>query len=306
MRIKVLVTGASGVLGTAIFNAFKQSNKNFEVKGLAHSRPTDELDTLDLLDEAAVTSYVDMLQPDWIIHCAAERRPDAVAANPEGSRKLNATVPSFLARLSARPSPSHHPFTLIYISTDYVFDGTSAPYDVDDKPKPINVYGETKRAGEVGVLEIESDQGQRVVLRVPVLYGPCPKPSDTAINILEEIVRDQTGKNYTMDHYGTRYPTNVLDIASFLIRLSLLDKPLPPILHYTGIEPYTKYEICLVLANILSVPHTHITPDASVPSPEAAASRPKDCQLSMRVLERLGVDVGGHGFEEWWTEYLNP
>jgi hypothetical protein len=51
-------------------------------------------------------------------------------------------------------------------------------------------------------------------------YGPTPKNSDSAINILVDIVNDQSGKTYTMDHYATRYPTNVLDIAEFLVRLT--------------------------------------------------------------------------------------
>ncbi len=51
-------------------------------------------------------------------------------------------------------------------------------------------------------------------------YGPAPKNSDSAVNILLDIVADQSGKTYKMDHYATRYPTNVLDIADFLVRLS--------------------------------------------------------------------------------------
>ena len=55
---------------------------------------------------------------------------------------------------------------------------------------------------------------------MPVLYGPARKNSDTAINILLDVVQDQSGKKYTMDHYATRFPTNVVDIASFLVRLT--------------------------------------------------------------------------------------
>lgn len=51
-------------------------------------------------------------------------------------------------------------------------------------------------------------------------YGPAPKNSDTAVNILIDVVEDQSGKKYKMDHYATRYPTNVNDIASFLVRLT--------------------------------------------------------------------------------------
>lgn len=86
-----------------------------------------------------------------------------------------------------------------------------------------------------------------------------------------------------MDHFATRYPTNVLDIADFLVRLACepamfsahllarvsdtrsalpATKPLPPILHYSAEEPFTKYEMCLIFSKILGLPHAHIIPDA--------------------------------------------
>jgi S-adenosylmethionine synthetase len=51
-------------------------------------------------------------------------------------------------------------------------------------------------------------------------YGPAPSNTESAVNILLDVVRDQSGKKYTMDHYQTRFPTNVLDIAGFLVRLA--------------------------------------------------------------------------------------
>ena len=58
-------------------------------------------------------------------------------------------------------------------------------------------------------------------------YGPAPKNSDSAVNILLDVVADQSGKQYKMDHYATRFPTNVLDIADFFVRLSC--EPLPQV-----------------------------------------------------------------------------
>ena len=127
-----------------------------------------------------------------------------------------------------------------------------------------------------------------------------------------------------MDHYATRYPTNVVDVANFLVRLtgnlsfipillpnnnqvsiSALKKTIPPIIHYSGDEPYTKYEICLVFAKILGVPHKHIEPDSEPPTGNTV-TRPRDCGLYTRETEDLGVE-GGLGlslFEEWWTEAI--
>lgn len=110
-----------------------------------------------------------------------------------------------------------------------------------------------------------------------------------------------------MDHYAIRYPTNTLDIANFLRRLAQQKKKdaLPPTIHYTANEKFTKYEICLVLASLVGVDHGHIKPDAEEPKPEAAVSRPKDCKLSTKVIEEtLGMEVNARPFKEYWAGVL--
>ncbi|KAI0370538.1 NAD-P-binding protein [Pilatotrama ljubarskyi] len=296
--MRVIVTGASGVLGTAVYAAYKSAGHT--VLGLAHLHPKGDLKQLDLTDAAATQNVFSEFKPEWVIHCAAERRPDVAEKDPEAARKLNVSVPENLAKLSKALK-----FKLVYISTDYVFDGTSPPYTPSSPTNPLNLYGQTKRDGELAVLGVTGSHS--IVLRVPVLYGPAPKNSDSAVNILLDVVSDQSGKQYKMDHYATRYPTNVLDIADFLVRLSTLphSRVIPPILHYSAGEPFTKYEMCLVFARILGLPHSHIIADAE--PPKDGTPRPRDCQLYTRETEDLMEGYGGLGwtpFEEWWTEYL--
>ncbi|KAF8155823.1 hypothetical protein B0H34DRAFT_510933 [Crassisporium funariophilum] len=295
--MKVAVTGASGVLGTAVLRAFKESDIN--VIGLANSRAGADLVKLDLTNKEETDAFFTSFKPDWVIHCAAERRPDVAEKDPVGAQRLNGEVPGHLASLA-----KFLRFKLVYISTDYVFDGTSPPYTPSSKPNPLQLYGKSKREGELAVLGV--DGAQVIVFRVPVLYGPAPQNSDSAINVLLDVVQDQSGKTYTMDHYATRYPTNVVDIAGFLVRLTGLKKAIPPIIHYSSDEPFTKYEICLTFAKILSIPHRHIMPDAEPPTGDGATTRPRDCKLYTRETEDLGVE-GGLGlslFEEWWAEKL--
>jgi len=299
MAWRIIVTGASGVLGTAVRDAF--TNAHHKVLGLSHTRSGDGLVQLDLTKGDEVEKLFKDFKPNWVIHCAAERRPDVAEKDPEGTRLLNTRVPEHLASLSRQLK-----YTLVYISTDYVFNGTSPPYTPSAPTNPLQLYGQTKRDGELAVLGV--DGASVIVLRVPVLYGPSPKNSDSAINVLLDVVEDQSGKIYKMDHYATRYPTNVLDIAQFLVRLSGYKKPIPPMLHYSGAEPFTKYEICLVFAKILGLPHGHIVPDAEPPSGPGATTRPRDCQLYTRETEdlRIGDDtsLGVSLFEEWWSTYL--
>jgi len=285
-----------------VFDAFAREAADHTVVGLANSRTGGERNhrKLNLLDFDAVSTFIRETKPDWVIHCAAERKPDAAEKDPEGTKKLNVDVPAHLATLAKELG-----YTLFFISTDYVFDGTSPPYVPSAEPNPVNFYGFTKRDAELAVLGVEG--AQAAVLRVPVLYGPAPSNAESAINILVDVVRDQSGKKYTMDHYQTRFPTNVLDIASFFVRLAKRPRSarLPPVIHYSAEEPFTKYEICLVFARILDLPHEHIIPDVG-PPPPGSVPRPRNTQLYLRETEDLGVEggLGTGGFEEWWTGYL--
>ncbi|CAG8769145.1 4470_t:CDS:2, partial [Acaulospora morrowiae] len=166
-----------------------------------------------------------------IVHTAAERRPDVVEKNREVAFELNVNVPEHLATLS-----KIHNFSLIYISTDYVFDGKNPPYGVDDKPNPLNSYGETKYRGELAVQNVSP---KAIILRVPILYGEVEYPDESAVNVLVESVKNSS-KTIEMDHYAIRYPTNVQDVAR-VIR-DILEKPNFPnsgVFHFSANENLT-------------------------------------------------------------------
>lgn len=160
LKKMILITGASGFLGRQVYRIFKDS----KVIGTCYSRPQDGLTKLDLTDSSAVTGFLETNQVDIIIHCAAERRPDVAAQDPSQALKLNVECTRHLATEAKKRG-----IYLIYISTDYVFDGLHPPYHEDDLPNPINFYGKSKRMGEDEVLKVCDTA---IILRVPVLYGP--------------------------------------------------------------------------------------------------------------------------------------
>ena len=146
---------------------------------------------------------------------AANRFPDKVDKDPEGTRKLNIEASATLARLCAQRS-----ILLIYISTDYVFSGKpgEAPYEADAPTGPTNLYGQTKLDGEHAVLDEYKKTGKEglgIVLRVPVLYGKAETPAESAVNILLDTVKkaQEGGPPIKMDHWALRYPTNTEDVA---------------------------------------------------------------------------------------------
>jgi S-adenosylmethionine synthetase len=135
--------------------------------------------TLDLLDTEKVNEFFRRLQADestritHLIHCAAERRPDVAEADPARASALNERTTEDLSRLARELR-----FGLVYISTDYVFDGKKPPYKTRDETNPLNLYGKLKRGGEEAVLKVRKAMEQEdemvngrelVVFRVPLL-----------------------------------------------------------------------------------------------------------------------------------------
>lgn len=105
---------------------------------------------------------------------------------------------------------------MLYISTDYVFDGENAPYDPDDDTKPVNHYGRTKLAGEQAVLQVQS---KNIVLRIPVLYGPVENLEESAVTVLLKNLLNLETPTKISD-YEIRRPSHVDDIAQICYQIA--------------------------------------------------------------------------------------
>ncbi|KAL1925543.1 uncharacterized protein VTP21DRAFT_426 [Calcarisporiella thermophila] len=294
--MRVIITGASGLLGRAVYKAFY----GHEVIGCANSRATDGLRKVNLLDNSALESLFEEVKPHVIVHCAAERRPDIAEKNRERTEELNVQVPGRIANLCIKYNAM-----LIYISTDYVFDGKNPPYDVDDVPNPLNYYGQTKRAGE---LSVQQNLPTAVILRVPILYGNAEYPDESAVNTLVEVVKQSTPSSpIEMDNYAVRYPTHVEDIARVIKDIATKSieegKSIQGILHFTAEEKFTKFEMCQIFAKILGI-SANLRPSIPDLNNPSVVSRPHDAHLSTRKLKELGISTSHMKFEDWWTRYL--
>src|SRR5277367_2037219 len=108
----------------------------------------------------------------------------------------------------------------------------------------------------------------------------------------------QTSSTLPIFWSGSRVslPICLTRYGSVLKIFTAYERPLPPIMHYSAVEPFTKYEMCLVFAKILGISHGHVVPDADEPKGESAVSRPKNTQLSVLETEKLGVELGCGGF----------
>lgn len=137
--MNVLVTGAGGQLGKAVCNSAPEG----------YSVVAADRQKLDISDERAVEGYLENHKIDGIINAAAYTAVDKAEDDIANARAVNTVGPLVLAKAA-----SARGIHLVHVSTDFVFDGNQgSPYKPDDKTSPLGVYGETKRAGEVAVLE---------------------------------------------------------------------------------------------------------------------------------------------------------
>lgn len=153
--MKILITGATGQLG---WELQRTAPVEHEVLALARHQ-------LDLSKSDEIARKIDQIKPEVIINAAAFTAVDNAEQQCDLAFQINATAPEIIAKAAAKVGAR-----LIHISTDYVFDGEqSHPYAPEDVPNPINVYGASKRAGEIairGVPQLES-----TILRTSWVYS---------------------------------------------------------------------------------------------------------------------------------------
>ncbi len=301
---RVLVTGATGLLGRAVVKAFDEVGWEVLGLGLSRSKVCSREDSscsylfqfaktlkqqkkqgsilrVDLMDDEAVTKVVAAFRPNVIVHCAAERRIDRCEKDPQ-SRRLNVDVTRLLSRLARV-----HGAWLLFISTDYLFDGTSPPYREGDATNPLNEYGRQKR--DAGIAAREEDWGCGV-LRVPLLYGPVETLDESGVSAILAQLLDQS-KPVALDNWQIRCPTLVDDVADVCRQLAeakMLHCGLSGVFHFSGPDSLTKWQMAQVIAAELGLKQSeisHVSAAEAKPDP----LRPHNAQFDCTTLKLMDI-----------------
>ncbi|MCF6440964.1 SDR family oxidoreductase [Pseudoalteromonas luteoviolacea] len=271
---KIVVTGATGLLGRALVKILSQSNN---VIGTGFSRAKPPIEQLDLHDQAAITTFLDTHQPNVLVHAAAERKPDICENDHQATIALNVQAAEFLARQC-----KDRDIQFVLISTDYVFNGQSAPYNENAQRSPVNFYGQSKAQAEQAVLAVSP---QHTIVRVPVLYGDVEYLAESAVTVIAE----QVLKNHNSAHddWAVRFPTHVEDIALTLNNLlaQTRDKH-SGIFHISGNQSMTKYDMAIHIAKVLDIDTNGLE---ALPEPSQTAARPYNCALQDTRLNTMGI-----------------
>lgn len=203
--MKYLITGASGQLGYDV-------KRELLSRGVAESDiATPHAAEMDITDRQAVEKYVENFRPDVIIHCAAYTDVDGAESDTETCRKVNVDGTRNLVKAAERVDAK-----IIYISTDYVFDGENSElYEVDAQTNPQSVYGRTKREGELAVQEYS----KHFIVRTAWAFGVN---GHNFVKTMLKVAKNRAEVSVVDDQFGS--PTYTVDLAKFLVDLSESNK----------------------------------------------------------------------------------
>ena len=269
--MKIGITGASGMLGTALVRRLSKSNKVFATsRSVGVEGKGIEWDCFDLTDIPLLNKWLNKVKPDVVVHCAAIVNVDACEENVDLATALHVettkTMADYLDSNNAK---------LIYISTDSVFDGEKqGAYSEADLVNPLNVYAKTKLMGE----EAAQSMNNSLILRTNIIGWTLESRVSFAEWMLKSLI-DKTPLNLFHDVYFS--PLHVDDLSSIIERI--IDRPVFGLYHCTSSDSISKYNFGKKMAEIFQLSDLNIN-RVSVDSMKFKANRPKNMTLDVKKI----------------------
>lgn len=276
---KIIVTGASGLLGSKIVG---KTEKKYAVYPTHATLPLSPNSLkMNITDESEVKRVFSKIKPNVVIHTAAETNVDKCENDKNRALRVNAEGTKFLAEACRQIDAR-----IVYVSTDYVFDGEKGLYTEEDEPKPVNYYGLTKLMGEEYVAELCEGC---VILRTSVLYGVHAEKPNFALWVIKSL-KEKKRLTVVEDHYNS--PTFADNLAEVI--LEIIDKRLEGVYHTAGSERISRYGFALKIAEIFDFDASLISPIKMSELRAWTAKRPKDSSLCMdKVKKRIHAELLG-------------
>lgn len=271
--MKILVTGANGMLAKEVKEKFGQENEIIAT----------DVAELDITNEKAVMDYIVNLKPEYIINCAAYTAVDKAEENYELADKINGDGPANLAKAAKAVGAK-----LVHISTDYVFGGdldVSKDYKEDDAKAPVTAYGKTKLRGEQG---IEENMDEYYIFRTAWLYGVG---GNNFVKTMTKLGSTRDEINVVADQHGS--PTYAKDLTEIIYQA--IKKNIPFGIYNATNEGYTTwYEFTkeILAEQGIECKVNPVTTEEYIEMMKITqAKRPFNSQMSKAKLETCGIKV---------------
>ena len=271
--MKILITGANGMLANEVRKKFKEENEII----------LTDVAELDITNEKAVFEFINNLKADYIINCAAFTAVDKAEECYELADKINGDGPTNLAK-AAKAAGSK----LVHISTDYVFGGDldlSKNYSEDDEKNPVTAYGITKLHGEQG---IQNTMEEYYIFRTAWLYGIG---GNNFVKTMTKLGNEKDELNVVADQHGS--PTYAKDLSDIIYQA--IEKKIPYGVYNATNEGYTTwYEFTkeILAGQGIECKVNPVTTKEYIDMMKVIqAKRPYNSKLSKEKLKKYGIIV---------------
>lgn len=256
---KILVTGSNGFIGQEILYQALVAGK---IELFALSRGENRFSTqdfsvpgaytfisVDVCDDVQMERAIKEYQPDCVIHTVAMANVDDCEKDPDLCEKINVQSVRQLVSLAEK----HH-FHLIYLSTDFIYDGENGPYKETDVPNPLNEYGHSKlRAEEI----IQKSVCKWSIIRTILVYGvPREKGRSNFVLWVKNTLEAQKKINVVTDHI--RMPTLVTDLANACLHIA--EKEVLGVYHISSEESFSVFDFAQQVAGFWHLDSSLISP----------------------------------------------
>ncbi len=263
----ILITGANGQLGTELQQLLDENNITY------HATDSKEMDITKIEE---IHAYFERIKPTLVFHCAAYTAVDkAEEEGKELNQLINVEGTKNIAQVTEK-----YGATLVYISTDYVFDGTkkAGEYEVNDTPNPQNEYGRAKYEGELAVQEFSS---KFYIIRTSWVFG---KYGHNFVFTMQKLAESHPKITVVNDQFGR--PTWTRSLAEFMLFVTNKQADYG-IYHFSNDNSCTWYDFA---KEILKEQSVEIQPVDSTQFPQKA-KRPQYSVLDLSKTKALGYEI---------------
>lgn len=273
--MSTLVIGASGLVGRALLEEFRRWGGGGPVWGTGHTAAGGELIPLDITSLTAVTDRVFRLRPRVVALAAALTNVEYCEDHPAEARTLNVDG----AENAVRAARAAGVEKVVYISTDYVFDGLAGPYREEDVTQPVNCYGATKLEAERAVAR--AFPANHLIVRTTVVYGWDPRGQNFVMQLFRRLARGLQMR-VPADQWST--PTHTADLARAIRHLVARDER--GVFHVAGPDFVNRYEFALAAADAFGLDRNLI---ASVETAQLGQRARRPMKAGLRTEKLLAT-----------------
>jgi len=266
VKLKFLVTGPAGLIGRQVVKDLSETHEVFSCYN--KSKPEHgNIIKMDLLNHEMISNVMSKKKPDVVIHLAAMTAVDLCESDQDNALKINSQATEILAKEGSKINAF-----IVYVSTDYVFDGNTGMYEENDTTNPLGFYGKSKLLGEKSIQNFSSDW---CIARTSTPFGLHSTKKSFPIWVIENMQK-QKQIDVLSDQFTS--PTYVPNLSKMLIEIS--ERHLNGIFHVAGATKISRYDVARMISNKLNFDEKLLR-DVSINELKWEAQRPKDSSLNI-------------------------